>query len=166
MATVIISQALIREYNDMYFRLARQTDLADIIKMLADDPLGSQREEFFDPIKPCYSDAFRHIDADPNNEIVVATDHDDRLLGFLQITYIPNLTLQGGWRAQLEGVRVSTSKRSTGIGKSLVEHAIEGAKIRGSLMVQLTSNNTRQDALRFYQSLGFKPSHVGFKLSI
>ncbi|MDO9024296.1 GNAT family N-acetyltransferase [Zwartia sp.] len=150
----------------MHFRIAQQTDLADIIKMLADDPLGSQREEFSDPVKPCYLEAFNHIDADPNNEIIVAADHDNRLLGFLQITYIPNLTLQGSWRAQLEGVRVNTSKRSTGIGKALVEHAIERAKIRGCHMVQLTSNSMRQDALRFYQSLGFNPSHVGFKLSI
>lgn len=134
--------------------------------MLADDPLGSQREQFSVPIKPCYLEAFKHIAEDPNNEIIVATDHDNQLLGFLQITYIPNLTLQGSWRAQLEGVRVNATKRSSGIGKALVEHAIERAKIRGCRLVQLTSNNTRQDALRFYQSLGFQPSHIGFKLSI
>lgn len=150
----------------MHFRIAKQTDLAEIIQMLADDPLGSQREEFSDPVKPCYLDAFKHIDADPNNEIIVATDNDNQLLGFLQITYIPNLTLQGSWRAQLEGVRVRESQRSAGIGKALVEHAIQRAKVRGCHVVQLTSNSTRQSALRFYQSLGFQPSHVGFKLSI
>ena len=134
--------------------------------MLADDPLGSQREEFSIPIKSCYLEAFTHISADPNNEIIVAIDNEKQLLGFLQITYIPNLTLQGSWRAQLEGIRVNATKRSSGIGKALVEHAIQRAKIRGCHLVQLTSNNTRQDALRFYQSLGFLPSHVGFKLAI
>jgi ribosomal protein S18 acetylase RimI-like enzyme len=134
--------------------------------MLAEDPLGSQREAFTEPIKSCYLEAFNHIESDPNNEIIIALDNDSLLLGFLQITYIPNLTFQGSWRAQLEGVRVNASKRSSGIGKALVEHAIQRAKIRGCHLVQLTSNNTRQDALRFYQSLGFTPSHVGFKLSI
>jgi GNAT superfamily N-acetyltransferase len=150
----------------MHFRIAKKTDLAEMIQMLADDPLGSQREEFSDPIKPCYLDAFNHIDADLNNEIIVATNHDNQLLGFLQITYIPNLTLQGSWRAQLEGVRARESQRSAGIGKALVEHAIQRAKMRGCHLVQLTSNRTRQSALRFYQSLGFQPSHVGFKLSM
>lgn len=150
----------------MHFRTARPADLSQIVKMLADDPLGSQREEFSDPLKPSYKDAFSHIEADSNNEIIVAADQEDKLLGFLQITYIPNLTLQGSWRAQLEGVRVNTSNRSEGIGKALIAHAIQRAKARGCHMVQLTSNSTRKDALRFYESLGFIPSHVGFKLSI
>jgi hypothetical protein len=30
--------------------------------------------------------------------------------------------------------------------------------------VQLTSNDARPDAHRFYQRLGFTPSHRGFKL--
>lgn len=150
----------------MHFRIAQQGDLSKIVSMLADDALGSQREEFTDPLKPCYIDAFSHIQADPNNEIIVAVAADDQLLGFLQITYIPNLTLQGSWRAQLEGVRVNASKRSEGIGKALIEHAIQRAKAKGCRMVQLTSNSTRKDALRFYASLGFIPSHIGFKLTI
>ena len=150
----------------MHFRIAQQGDLSKIVSMLADDPLGSQREEFTDPLKPCYIDAFSHIQADPINEIIVAVAEDDQLLGFLQITYIPNLTLQGSWRAQLEGVRVNASKRSEGIGKALIEHAIQRAKAKDCHMVQLTSNSTRKDALRFYESLGFIPSHVGFKLNI
>ena len=150
----------------MRFRTAKQSDLPDIVKMLADDPLGSQREEYSDPVNACYVEAYRHIESDPNNEIIVAVDNEDCILGFLQITYLPNLTYQGGWRAQLEGVRVNASKRSEGIGKALVEHALQRAKNRGCRMVQLTSNSAREDALRFYESLGFTGSHVGFKLSI
>ena len=150
----------------MPFRTACQADVIEIVRMLANDPLGAQREEFSDPIKTCYLEAFRYIESDPNNDIIVSTDSDNQLLGFLQITYIPNLTFQGSWRGQIEGVRVRASNRSEGIGKSLVLHAIERAKIRGCHLVQLPSNNTRQDALRFYQSLGFLPSHVGFKLAI
>lgn len=150
----------------MRFRTARQEDLVEMIEMLANDPLGSQREEFSNPLKSCYVDAFSQIEADPNNEVIVVTDDDERLLGFLQITYIPSLTLQGSWRAQLEGVRVIESKRSEGVGKALIEHAIHRAKSRGCHLLQLTSNSTRKDALRFYESLGFTPSHIGFKLSI
>jgi GNAT superfamily N-acetyltransferase len=144
----------------MQFRTAQQTDLVEIVKMLADDPLGSSREEFSNPPKPCYLDAFRHIEADPNNDIIVAVDTDGELLGCFQLTYIPNLTLQGSWRAQLEGVRVKASKRSAGIGKALIEHAIQSAQTKGCRTVKLTSNIARIDALRCYESLGFTPSHI------
>jgi len=150
----------------MHFRVAQPTDLSEIVEMLANDPLGAQREEFSDPLKACYVEAFKHIEADPNNEIIVVVDHDNSLLGFLQLTYIPNLTLQGSWRAQIEGVRVNASRRAQGIGHALIEHAIQRAKARGCHMLQLTSNSSRKDALRFYEDLGFIPSHIGFKLAL
>jgi GNAT superfamily N-acetyltransferase len=44
--------------------------------------------------------------------------------------------------------------------------AIERARTLGCRLVQLTSDRTRVDALRFYERLGFVPSHVGMKLSL
>lgn len=150
----------------MEFRIAEASDLQSIIKMLALDPLGTKRERYSDPLEPSYLEAFDHIERDPNNEIIVAVDENDQILGFLQLTFIPNLTYRGSWRAQIEGVRVHSSKRSEGIGKNLVAEAIDRAKQRGCRLVQLTSDKTRADALRFYESLGFKATHEGFKLSI
>ena len=40
--------------------------------MLADDFLGQQREQFKDPLSESYRNAFDEIDADPNNELIVA----------------------------------------------------------------------------------------------
>ena len=44
------------------------------------------------------------------------------------------------------------------------EDAIGRARELGCYRVQLTSNTARPDAHRFYEQLGFVPSHVGFKL--
>jgi GNAT superfamily N-acetyltransferase len=79
----------------------------------------------------------------------------------LQLTFIPYLTYQGSWRALIEGVRVRSDRRSSGIGGRLIEWCIDRARQRGCRMVQLTSNKSRTDAIRFYERLGFVSSHEG-----
>lgn len=133
--------------------------------MLADDPLGAQREVFGEPVRNGYMEAFAAIEADPNNELVVAV-MADAVVGMLQITFIPYLTYQGRWRALIEGVRVSSSVRSQGIGEAMIKWAIDHARSRGCLMVQLTTDKARDDALRFYERLGFVASHQGMKLHL
>ena len=147
------------------FRLARAGDVPDIVRMLADDPLGSTRERFEQPLPEAYGQAFRAIDADANNELVVAVQ-DDRVVGVLQLTFIPYLTYQGGWRALIEGVRVASGTRSRGVGTALLECAIVRARERGCIMVQLTTDKARVDARRFYEALGFVASHEGMKLHL
>jgi len=147
------------------FRLARAGDVPDIVRMLADDPLGSTRERFEEPLPEAYGQAFRAIDADANNELVVAVQ-DDRVVGVLQLTFIPYLTYQGGWRALIEGVRVASGTRSRGVGKALLKCAIARARERGCIMVQLTTDKVRVDARRFYEALGFVASHDGMKLHL
>lgn len=144
------------------FRLATRGDLDAIVRMLADDALGASRETWADPLPTCYVEAFEAIDADPRNELHVVT-LDERVVGVAQLTLIPNLSHSGGWRAQIEGVRIDGSVRSKGIGRRLFEHLVSEAERRSCVLVQLTSDKARNDAIRFYETLGFTPSHVGFK---
>jgi GNAT superfamily N-acetyltransferase len=143
------------------FRRARSEDVPDIVRMLVDDPLGATRERHEHPLPESYTRAFRAIDADPNNELVVAY-RGARVVGVLQLTYLPSLTYQGGWRALIEGVRVDSRERSQGSGKALLEWAIA----RGCHMAQLTTDKARPDAKPFYESLGFVASHEGLKLRL
>ena len=145
------------------FRFASHNDVSTIIKMLSDDPLGAKRERFEDPLPKTYYKAFNFINDDPNNELVVATIDKD-VAGFMQITFIPYLTYQGRWRALIEGVRVNKAYRNRGIGKQLFQWAIQRAKHRNCHLIQLTTDKKRPDAIRFYESLGFAPSHEGMKL--
>lgn len=151
--------------DTLSFRAACIDDLPVLVQMLADDPLGATREFYSDPLPPSYGEAFAAIDADPNNELVVAL-LDDVVVGMLQITFIPYLTYQGQWRALIEGVRVSASVRSRGVGAGLFHWAIERARSRGCAMVQLTTDRAREEALRFYERLGFVASHHGMKLHL
>jgi GNAT superfamily N-acetyltransferase len=145
------------------FRRARLDDVPAIVRMLADDPLGAKRERQETPLPESYVQAFRAIDADANNELVVAC-RDNEVVGVLQLTFIPYLTYQGGRRALIEGVRVDSRARSQGLGRALLEWAIARARERGCVMVQLTTDKTRSDAKRFYEGLGFVASHEGMKL--
>ena len=88
------------------------------------------------------------------------------MVGVLQLTFIPGITYRGGWRALIEGVRIAAELRSSGVGKRLFERAIDRARERGCHVVQLTSDKSRADAIRFYERLGFVASHEGLKLHL
>lgn len=154
------------EHRTLNFRRATKDDLPSIVKLLADDPLGSTRERYSVPLPQTYYDAYAAIERDENNELIVVEDADRQILGVLQMTFIPCITYQGGWRALIEGVRVASQVRSSGIGRQLFRWAIERARARGCHMLQLTSDKTRPDAIRFYESLGFVASHEGMKLKL
>ena len=147
----------------LHFREANIEDVAAIVLMLSDDPLGANRERFEDPLPEPYLKAFNSISEDPNNELVVATA-DSEIAGFLQLTFIPYLTYQGRWRALVEGVRVNKKYRGQGIGRKLFQWAIQRAKDKDCHLIQLTTDKQRPDAIKFYESLGFIPSHEGMKL--
>ena len=151
--------------SEIVFRLANHADLPSSVRMLADDELGSQREQYEDPLPESYIKAFEQIDNDPNHELIVA-ELDGEVVGALQLMFLPSISFQGGLRAQVESVRVDTNLRSKGIGSKLMEWTIERAKARGAYVVQLTTHRSREDAHRFYERLGFSGSHLGMKLKL
>ncbi|HLL14004.1 MAG TPA: GNAT family N-acetyltransferase [Pyrinomonadaceae bacterium] len=154
-----------QEQLNFSIRRATRGDVPEIVRLLADDPLGSQRENYRNPLPQSYYDAFDEIDRDPHNELVIA-EAGGEVIGTLQLTFIPYLTYQGGKRAQIEAVRVDRKYRSHGIGGKLFEWAITRAREEQCHMIQLTTNNTRSDAQRFYERLGFVASHSGLKLEL
>ena len=147
------------------FRRASRDDVPAIVRMLADDPLGARREAYTLPLPESYYRVFEAIDRDANNELVVA-EIEGNVIGVLQMTFIPYMTYGGSWRALIEGVRISSEFRSSGIGRKLFAWAIDRARQRGCHLLQLTSDKARPDAIRFYESLGFVASHEGLKLHL
>lgn len=146
-------------------RRAGRNDLPAIIAMLADDPLGAQREDSSDPPNPAYDVAFEAINRDPNQMLVVG-DRAGDVVACLQITFIPGLSRLGQWRGQIESVRVAAGGRGDGLGRQMLEWSIEECRRRNCGLVQLTSDKTRERAVRFYEELGFVASHEGLKLAL
>jgi GNAT superfamily N-acetyltransferase len=148
------------------FRKASSADLPEIIALLADDPLGAAREVASGATDQAYHEAFAAIEADRNQLLVVAVDDDDRVIGCLQLSFIPGLSRKGMWRGQIESVRIAAGHRGSGLGAAMIEWAVEQARQRGCGLVQLTSDKRRPDAIRFYEKLGFVASHEGLKLDL
>ena len=149
--------------GDLEIRPATTEDVPAIVGMLADDPLGAQRESP-DDLTP-YLTALDRLAADPNQHVVVAV-REGFVVGTLQLTMVPGLSRKGATRSIIEGVRVHATERGSGLGTQLIEWAIAMSRRENCQLVQLTSDVTRTDAHRFYERLGFAPSHLGFKLQL
>ncbi|CAL9517431.1 Aminoalkylphosphonate N-acetyltransferase [Streptomyces sp. enrichment culture] len=149
--------------GDLEIRAAAAEDVPAIVAMLADDPLGAQRESL-DDMTP-YVTALDRLAADPNQHLVVAV-REGRVVGTLQLSIIPGLSRRGTIRSIIEAVRVHAEERGSGLGTQLIQWAIEKSRSEGCRLVQLTSDASRADAHRFYERLGFTASHVGFKLQL
>jgi ribosomal protein S18 acetylase RimI-like enzyme len=152
------------EIPSVIIRRAARGDVESIVRMLADDSLGSGRERLEDPLPESYFRAFEAVDRDPNIQLVVAEDGEGVVVGCLQLCILPGLSSQGASRGLIEDVRVAAHCRSLGIGEQMVQWAVAEARSRGCKLVELLTHNTRVDAQRFYKRLGFAPSHVGMTI--
>ena len=148
---------------DVHVRKMQNADLSRILQLLADDELGQLRETLQRVPHECYRRAFTAIDADPNQYLAVF-EKSDKIIGCLQISFIPGLSRRGALRGQIESVRVAANVRGNGYGTLMMAWAIEKCREQGCSLVQLTSDKIRKDAHRFYRELGFVHSHEGFKL--
>ncbi|WP_198369063.1 GNAT family N-acetyltransferase [Roseomonas rosulenta] len=146
----------------MILRRATAADLPAIVALLADDMLGTAREA---PGDPAYVAAFAAIEADPNQFLAVA-EQDGRVVGCLQLSFIPGLSHRGAWRGQVESVRIAADQRGSGLGRRMLDWAIGQCRDRGCRLVQLTTDKSRAEARRFYESLGFVASHEGMKITL
>ncbi|RAK21533.1 acetyltransferase (GNAT) family protein [Salipiger aestuarii] len=93
---------------------------------------------------------------------MVAEDNGS-VVGTLQLTLTPGLSRKGALRGTIEAVRVHATCRSRGLGARLIDWATDEASRRGCVLMQLTTDASRNAAHRFYDRLGFTPSHIGYK---
>jgi len=146
-------------------RPARREDVGAIVAMLADDHLGRARERIEDPLPEPYFAAFEAISRDANIALMVA-EEAGRVVGCLQLCVLPGLSSQGAARALVEDVRVASDCRSRGVGEQLLCWALEEARSRRCKLIELFTHQSRVDAQRFYERLGFERSHVGMVMRL
>ncbi|MEL6806529.1 MAG: GNAT family N-acetyltransferase [Pseudomonadota bacterium] len=141
------------------FREAVAKDLPDVLALMTDDVLGSTREGVdFEH----YRAALERMQNEPDNHLIVG-ERGGRIIATYQLTFISGLSLQAARRAQIETVRVASDLRGQGVGAAMIADAEARARAAGCTLMQLTMNKSRTDTARFYQRLGFTPSHIGYK---
>jgi GNAT superfamily N-acetyltransferase len=144
-------------------RPARREDIAAIVRLLADDGLGAEREVVGDPPAAGYLEAFDRIAANPRALLAVAETAEGQVVGTLQLTFIAGLSNQGAELALVSAVRVSSSLRGQRLGEAMMQWAMDEARARGCRHMELFTHLTRVDAQRFYERLGFARTHAGMR---
>ncbi|MGW9417581.1 N-acetyltransferase family protein [Cellulosimicrobium funkei] len=152
----------VRPTAGLAFRTAVAADLPRVVELIADDAIARDRTG---DVGPEHEAAFAAIDADPNNALVVV-ERDGEVVGTMQLTVVPGISRRGASRLLVEAVRVDRRLRGRGVGRAMMAWAHAWGRDRGCALAQLTSDKRRDDAHRFYRSLGYEQSHEGFKLPL
>lgn len=147
-------------------RTAVESDVGPIVELIARDQLRAAVESAAPERRAPYLAAFRAIDAEPAHLLCVVDDAAGAVVATMQLTFLPGLARSGATRLQIEAVRVDGELRGLGLGSAMISWAVAEGRRRGAALVQLTSDNTRGDAHRFYERLGFTHSHAGFKMQL
>lgn len=148
--------------DSLIFRRATRADLPVIVGLYADDDKGGHGDEWNEATRPVYESAFAEIDSNPRDALMVI-ESEGKVAGTFLMTLLPGLTGRANRRLQLRSVEVAASLRSRGIGARMLAFVEEYAKTHGAALIELTSNQTRPDAHRFYERNGYAKSHAGFK---
>jgi GNAT superfamily N-acetyltransferase len=152
--------------NDLLtFRRATHEDLPVIVGLYADDDKGGHGDAWNETNRPAYEAAFEEIVANPRDALMVI-EQDGTIVGTFLLTLLPGLTGLGTRRLELRSVEVRADMRSLGIGAHMLAFVEDYAKAHGAAQIELTSNNTRLDAHRFYERNGYTKSHAGFKKKV
>ena len=144
------------------FREATRADIPAILALLRDDRLGTDREtrDLSD-----YEAAFDAMERETFNMIILG-ETEGRVVATCQLTFISGLSLRATRRAQVESVRVASDLRGQGVGHAMMAEVERRATDAGCRMLQLTMHTSRDRTRTFYESLGYTPSHIGFKATL
>jgi GNAT superfamily N-acetyltransferase len=94
----------------------------------------------------------------------IAVD-DTKIVSTCNVTLVPNLTRNGRSFAIIENVITDNDYRRQGIGKKVIEKAIQYAKENNCYKIVLLSSAKRTESHKFYESIGFNGnSKRGFEI--
>jgi GNAT superfamily N-acetyltransferase len=149
----------------LIIRQVRESDLGRVVELMLLGPVpgGSAGTEDPADLGP-YRAALRDIEG--GGGAVLVAELDGEVVRVCQLIVFRHLQAHGGLCAEVESMHVHPDHRGGGVGAALLAEAVARAAALGCHRIQLTSNTARPDAHRFYERLGFVPSHVGFKMRL
>lgn len=134
----------------MQIRLARKHDYEQLLALLRQlnpkDPEPSKLQQ----------DVFDEIIGSKRFDLIVA-EKKGKLLGTGYVNIIPNITAGGRPYAVIENVVTDSMHRNKGVGKSILNRALEMAWEQNCYKAMLMSGRTDESVHAFYESCGFDP---------
>ncbi|MCL4477167.1 MAG: GNAT family N-acetyltransferase [Nitrospirae bacterium] len=101
----------------------------------------------------------------PDYRIYVATI-DKEIIGTFALLIMDNLAHMGAPSGIIEDVVVHQDWQRKGIGKQMMKFAMDYCRAKGCYKVALSSNQRRDEAHRFYESLGFQRHGYSFVVEL
>ena len=93
---------------------------------------------------------------------VFVAELDGEFAGTYALLIMDNLAKRGARSGVVEDVAVLPAFQGKGVGKGMMEHALAQCRAAGCYKLTLSSGLPRQDAHRFYDSLGFERHGYSF----
>ena len=104
----------------------------------------------------------------PSYRLWVACDpaQGDEVVGTYALLIMDNLAHRGTPSAIVEDVVVSATRQGQGIGRQMMQHAQDQARQGACYKLVLSSNQKRERAHAFYESLGFQRHGFSFVIGL
>ncbi len=98
-----------------------------------------------------------------SGSMIALCEVDGTIAGSCVLVVVPNLTRGGRPYALIENVVTHRDFRRRGIGRQILDFAVNAAWQAGCYKVMLMTGSTRPETHAFYRSAGFEPSKTGFQ---
>lgn len=108
---------------------------------------------------------FKRIQSYPDYSVYVA-ELEGEVVGVFELLIMDNLAHLGAPSGVVEDVVVGSQWRRRGIGKAMMQYAIQQCRKAGCYKLTLSSNLKRKSAHTFYESLGFQKHGYSFLISL
>jgi GNAT superfamily N-acetyltransferase len=101
----------------------------------------------------------------PDYTLYVAA-HEGRIVGSFALLIMDNIGHLGAPSAIVEDVVVDPARHGLGIGRKMMQFAMQTARDKGCYKLMLSSNARRERAHAFYESLGFERHGFSFRVEL
>jgi GNAT superfamily N-acetyltransferase len=147
---------------DLAIRRAAEADLPALLRLYAQ--LGMNDGEVL--AVEAAAEIMRRMTSYPEYAVYVAAASDGAIVGTFALLVMDNLAHRGAPSAIVEDVCVDEQLRGRGIGRAMMNFAMEFAGKRGCYKLTLSSSGAREGAHAFYRSLGFDQHGLSFHAQI
>ncbi|MBB6118390.1 GNAT family N-acetyltransferase [Nocardiopsis algeriensis] len=146
----------------MIIRAAIRSDLGAILRLLRELGDTAHMQSAHVRMSSAAVRAWTRMESDPDRTILVAEERG-QIIGTLDLLVVANLTHDAQPWAVVDNVVVDPQLRRRGIGRALVEDALDRATRAGCYKVELLSHESPDGVRKFYAALGFSGSALGFR---
>jgi ribosomal protein S18 acetylase RimI-like enzyme len=140
-------------------REALEEDIPAVLDLYSAAGIGS--EDNFNPAEARLH--FAALRKYPSLRVFVALI-DQTIIGTYELLIMDNMAKRGRRSGVVEDVAVHPEHQGQGVGRAMMEHAMEQCRLASCYKMTLSSNLNREEAHKFYDSLGFEKHGYSFRI--